>query len=250
MSQQLKKEITLLSGIGQLSTTLMGTGLFMIPAISAGIAGEMTSWAWLFLFIAVCPVALTFAALGKHYPNAGGTAHFVRIALNKPHLGNAVTWLFLSVIPVGVPAAILLAGGFLQQLLPGPFNTSLSAQILTLCLLVFVNLSGAKASGHLQTLIAASIFALVVALLWCSHITTNDLAMPPLDITSVKPVAAALSVMFWCFVGIEAFAHMGEEFKNPERDFPLSILAGCLIAGLTYWACSIVVIKWGGLWFT
>ncbi|CAM3745301.1 L-methionine/branched-chain amino acid transporter [Vibrio aerogenes] len=245
MSQQLKKEITLLSGIGQLSTTLMGTGLFMIPAISAGIAGEMTSWAWLFLFIAVCPVALTFAALGKHYPNAGGTAHFVRIALNKPHLGNAVTWLFLSVIPVGVPAAILLAGGFLQQLLPGPFNTSLSAQILTLCLLVFVNLSGAKASGHLQTLIAASIFALVVALLWCSHITTNDLAMPPLDITSVKPVAAALSVMFWCFVGIEAFAHMGEEFKNPERDFPLSILAGCLIAGLTYWACSIVVIKWG-----
>ncbi|WP_073586086.1 L-methionine/branched-chain amino acid transporter [Vibrio quintilis] len=245
MSQQLKKEITLLSGIGQLSTTLMGTGLFMIPAISAGIAGEMTSWAWLFLFIAVCPVALTFAALGKHYPNAGGTAHFVRIAFNKPQLGNAVTWLFLSVIPVGVPAAILLAGGFLQQLLPAPLNTSIYAQILTLCLLVVINLSGAKASGQLQTLIALSIFALVIALLWCSDITTADLVMPPLNITSVKPIAMALGVMFWCFVGIEAFAHMGEEFKNPGRDFPLSILAGCLIAGMAYWACSVVVIKWG-----
>ena len=39
---QLKQEITLLSGIGQLSTTLMGTGLFMIPAIAAGIAGLLS----------------------------------------------------------------------------------------------------------------------------------------------------------------------------------------------------------------
>lgn len=35
---QLKQEITLLSGVGQLSTTLLGTGLFMVPAIAAGIA--------------------------------------------------------------------------------------------------------------------------------------------------------------------------------------------------------------------
>jgi amino acid efflux transporter len=47
--QQLKKEISLLSGIAQLSTTLMGTGLFMIPAIAAGIAGQYTLWAWLIL---------------------------------------------------------------------------------------------------------------------------------------------------------------------------------------------------------
>lgn len=43
--EQLKKDITLISGIGQLSTTLMGTGLFMIPAIAAGIAGHFSLWA-------------------------------------------------------------------------------------------------------------------------------------------------------------------------------------------------------------
>lgn len=31
--EQLKKDITLISGIGQLSTTLMGTGLFMIQRL-------------------------------------------------------------------------------------------------------------------------------------------------------------------------------------------------------------------------
>ncbi len=35
---QLKKDISLGAGIAQLSTTLMGTGLFMVPAIAAGIA--------------------------------------------------------------------------------------------------------------------------------------------------------------------------------------------------------------------
>ena len=37
----LRQEITLFSGIGQMSTTLLGTGLFMVPAIAAGIAGPI-----------------------------------------------------------------------------------------------------------------------------------------------------------------------------------------------------------------
>ncbi|WP_407333965.1 L-methionine/branched-chain amino acid transporter [Enterovibrio sp. 27052020O] len=239
---QLKKEITLLSGIGQLSTTLLGTGLFMIPAIAAGIAGELSLWAWLVLFVAICPIALTFAQLGKRYPNAGGTAYFVRQAFN-PRLERSVAWLFVSVIPVGVPAAIALAAGFLQQLLPEALNDFLLAQLITVVLLISVNLMGAKSSGQLQTLIAVSIFALVGAFLWRGEVGIADLTMPAMSSDSLWPIGAALGVMFWCFVGIEAFAHMGEEFKNPQRDFPIAIIVGCFVAGATYWAMSVVILK-------
>ncbi|MEZ8825993.1 L-methionine/branched-chain amino acid transporter [Vibrio amylolyticus] len=239
---QLKKEITLISGIGQLSTTLMGTGLFMIPAIAAGIAADMSLWAWLFLFIAICPIALTFAELGKQYPSAGGTAYFVRQAFGR-RLERSVAWLFVSVIPVGVPAAVALAAGFLQQILPAPFNTPLFTQILTVFILIFVSLMGSKSSGRLQTVIALSIFALIGAFLWKGEITSDDIVMPALSVDSIWPITAALGVMFWCFVGIEAFAHMGEEFKNPQRDFPIAILIGSFIAGATYWACSVVILK-------
>ena len=241
---QLKQEITLLSGIGQLSTTLMGTGLFMIPAIAAGIAGHFSLWAWLILFVAVCPVALTFAALGKKYPSAGGTAYFVRKAYNA-RLERAVAWLFVSVIPVGVPAAVALAAGFLQQLLPAQFNNAILAQVLTVVLLIGVNLAGTKSSGRLQTAIALSIFALVASFLWIGDVGSTDLGMPALSIDSIWSIGAALGVMFWCFVGIEAFAHMGEEFKNPQRDFPIAILVGCFVAGATYWACSVIILKFG-----
>lgn len=240
---ELKKEITLISGIGQLSTTLLGTGLFMVPAIAAGIAGHFSLWAWLVLFVAICPIALTFAQLGKRYPNAGGTAYFVRQAFDK-RLEKSVAWLFVSVIPVGVPAAIALAAGFLQQLLPEAINSSMVAQTMTVLLLVLVNLAGTKSSGRLQTAIALSIFALVAAFWWQGDVQVSDLSMPTLTTGSMWSIGAALGVMFWCFVGIEAFAHMGEEFKNPQRDFPIAILIGCFVAGATYWACSVVILKY------
>ncbi|PMO38123.1 L-methionine/branched-chain amino acid transporter [Vibrio sp. 10N.222.52.B12] len=242
--EQLKKDITLISGIGQLSTTLMGTGLFMIPAITAGIAGHFSLWAWIILFIAICPIALTFAQLGKRYPSAGGTAFFVRKAFNSK-LESSVAWLFVSVIPVGVPAAVALAAGFLQQLLPESISNHLFAQILTVALLMVVNLLGTKSSGRLQTIIALSIFALVGAFLWKGDVGPVDLTMPVITMDSTWSIAAALGVMFWCFVGIEAFAHMGEEFKNPQRDFPIAIIVGCFVAGITYWACSVVILKFG-----
>ena len=241
---ELKQDITLLSGIGQLSTTLLGTGLFMVPAIVAGIAGHFSLWAWLVLFIAICPIALTFAELGKRYPSAGGTAFFVRKAFNA-RLEKSVAWLFLSVIPVGVPAAIALAAGFLQQLLPASLSSSLFAQIMTVALLVAVNLAGAKSSGQLQTVVALAIFALIAAFWWRGDFTQADLALPTLTSEGVWSIGLALGVMFWCFVGIEAFAHMGEEFKNPQRDFPIAIIIGCFIAGATYWICSVIILKMG-----
>lgn len=82
---QLKKDISLGAGIAQLSTTLMGTGLFMVPAIAAGIAGVFSLWAWLLLFVAICPIALTFAQLGKRYPNAGAP-----LTLYAKHLIHAL----------------------------------------------------------------------------------------------------------------------------------------------------------------
>ena len=48
--------------------------------------------------------------------------------------------------------------------------------------------------------------------------------------------------MFWCFVGLEAFAHLASEFKQPERDFPRALMIGLLLAGTVYWACTVLVL--------
>ncbi len=107
----LKQELGLGQGVGLLSTSLLGTGVFAVPALAALVAGDNSLWAWPLLILLVFPIAIVFALLGRHFPSAGGVAHFVDMAFG-PRLASVTGWLFLSVIPVGLPAALHIATGF------------------------------------------------------------------------------------------------------------------------------------------
>jgi amino acid efflux transporter len=80
-------------------------------------------------------------------------------------------------------------------------------------------LTRASSSANLQTLVAVLIVALVAAIWWAGDITIKEIPFPAVTVDHSQ-LFAALSVMFWCFVGLEAFAHLASEFKQPERDFP------------------------------
>lgn len=51
--EQLKKELNFVQGVGLLTTSLLGTGIFAIPAITAEIAGNNGLWAWPVLLIMI-----------------------------------------------------------------------------------------------------------------------------------------------------------------------------------------------------
>ena len=70
----LRQELGLAQGIGLLSTSLLGTGVFAVPALAALVAGNNSLWAWPVLIVLVFPVAIVFAILGRHFPSAGGVA--------------------------------------------------------------------------------------------------------------------------------------------------------------------------------
>jgi amino acid efflux transporter len=81
-------------------------------------------------------------------------------------------------------------------------------------------LARASSSANLQTLVAVLIVALIAAIWWAGDITVAEIPFPAVSDVDHSQLFAALSVMFWCFVGLEAFAHLASEFKQPERDFP------------------------------
>ena len=54
--------------------------MFAVPALAALVAGNNSLWAWPVLIVLVFPVAIVFAILGRHFPSAGGVAHFVGMA--------------------------------------------------------------------------------------------------------------------------------------------------------------------------
>ncbi|WP_058912471.1 L-methionine/branched-chain amino acid transporter [Entomohabitans teleogrylli] len=237
----LKQELGLVQGIGLLSTSLLGTGVFAVPALAALAAGNSSLWAWPVLIILVFPIAIVFAVLGRHFPSAGGVAHFVGMAFGH-HMERVTGWLFLSVIPVGLPAALHIAAGFWQALFGWHDGQLLIAELVTLSLVWFLGTRGAGSSANLQSLIAGLIVALIAAIWWFGSLSVSDIPFPPPAEIAPQGLFAALAVMFWCFVGLEAFAHLASEFKHPQRDFPRALMIGLLLAGTVYWACTVIVL--------
>lgn len=237
----LKQELGLAQGVGLLSTSLLGTGVFAVPALAALVAGNNSLWAWPALIVLVFPVAIVFALLGRHFPSAGGVAHFVGLAFGN-RLERVTGWLFLSVIPVGLPAALHIATGFTQSLFGWHDEQLLLAELGTLGIIGWIGCRGARSSANLQTLVAILIVALIAAIWLAGDITVAEIPFPALTDVDNSQLFAALSVMFWCFVGLEAFAHLASEFKQPERDFPRALMIGLLLAGTVYWACTVLVL--------
>ena len=238
---ELKQELGLAQGIGLLSTSLLGTGVFAVPALGALVAGNNSLWAWPALIVLVFPVAIVFALLGRHFPSAGGVAHLVEMAFG-PRLARVTGWLFLSVIPVGLPAALHIASGFAQALFGWHGWQLLMAEVATLGIIWWLGSRGASSSANIQTLVAIMIVALLAAIWIYGDIAVSEIPFPALAEINHSQLFAALSVMFWCFVGLEAFAHMASEFRHPERDFPRALIIGLLLAGVVYWACTVLVL--------
>jgi amino acid efflux transporter len=240
----LKKDLGLWQGMGLLATSLLGTGIFVVPAAAASLAGGASLWAWGLLIVLVLPIAFTFARLGRRYPHAGGAPHLIGKAFG-PGAERYSAFLFLAVLPVGLPAALTIAAGFWHALFELGELTLWAIQLLTLLGVLLLGLRGARSSGNLQLLIALAIVGLTLLIALKGEIGWRDAAQPLPTAAEWPAMATALAVMFWCFVGLEAFAHMGEEFKNPGRDYPLALLGGVLLAGLIYWIHSLVVLKYG-----
>ncbi|MEI7343258.1 L-methionine/branched-chain amino acid transporter [Pectobacterium brasiliense] len=237
----LKQELGLIQGVGLLSTSLLGTGVFAVPALVAQLAQQDSLWAWPILILLVFPIAIGFAALGQHFPNAGGAAHFVNLAFG-PRMARVTGWLFLSVIPLGLPAALQIAAGFWQAAFGWSDLGLLCVQLLTLGGIWLLGLRSAGSSANIQIVIAMLVVGLVAAIWWQGDITPAHIPWPSVSELSWSNTFGALAVMFWCFVGLEAFAHMATEFRAPERDFPRALLIGMLVAGAVYWGCTVAVL--------
>ncbi|CAG8999929.1 MAG: L-methionine/branched-chain amino acid exporter YjeH [Candidatus Celerinatantimonas neptuna] len=237
---RLKPQLGIVQGIGLLATTMLGTGIFIVPSITALHTGKSSLLAWILLLFMSLPIAFTFAALGQRYPHAGGAPHLIGQAFGKTS-ERLSAFLFFAILPVGMPASLIIGSGFIQAIIPLTPFANLAIQLAMLVAMFGLGIAGTKSSGLIQTLIAALIILLICLLWWLSDLHSIDIAIP--FSVSGPSFFNALGLMFWCVIGIEAFAHMGEEFRNPKRDYPLALILGTLLTFTIYWATSVVVLK-------
>lgn len=234
-------QLGLLGGLVLLATSLLGSSVFVVPALGAQIAGHGSLYSWLGLIAFMLPMAMVFGQLGRAYPHAGGVSHW-----SSKAMGPRVEWItaimLISVIPVGLPAALLLTMIFLERIirLSAPFD--LIAQLLVLLAAYLLNRAGLRASALIQTLIILGTLLFIAALVFSTPVTLAGLT-PQAPLSQWPTIASAAGLMLWCFLGLEIMANLAEEFKNPQRDIPWVVVGGVVLAGLVYYLCAAVVLS-------
>ncbi|ABE56775.1 amino acid permease-associated region [Shewanella denitrificans OS217] len=228
-------------GAGLMATTLLGTGVFILPQMTIAVAGDGALIAWLILTLAIIPVALVFGLLSGRFPHAGGPAYFIERAFG-PTLGRTMGLIFLLVIPIGAPAAILMTFQFFNALLPMSGWSQVGAELGIVALLFLLNVRGIQVSAKLQFALTLAIVAVVVLLFGASGADVAQFEALTLTNIEFDGVMLAMGIGFWSFLGIEAMTHLANDFRRPDKDMLPAMMIGTVLVGIIYLACTLLLL--------
>src|ERR687887_141025 len=211
----LRRTIGLRSAIALYSGAVLGTGILVLPAIAAETAGPASLVAWAALGLVSLPLALTFAALARRQPVAGGFSAYIVRAFGAGW-GAIAGWLFLAQVPTGVAFVGLLAASYLAA----PFGLGRDAQFIVaagvIALAYGLNLAGLRAVGSVQTTATVGVLLLVSAVVLAALPDVRGEAFVPFAPYGWTAVGVSSVQLFWAFVGWEAITPLAEEFESPE----------------------------------
>ena len=233
MAKGLERDLGLASVVAISIGAMVGSGIFILPALAVGIAGPAVVLAYLLAGVLVLPAALSKAEMATAMPESGGSYVYIERGMG-PLLGTIAglgTWFSLS-----FKGALALVGGvpYLLLLIAVPDSWILPLTLGLAALLVVVNLAGAKLTGRLQVVIVA---VMLVAMTWFVAGGAGDVGSGNfVDFFGEGPggLLAATGLVFVSYAGVTKVASVAEEVENPDRNIPLGILGSLVFTTLLY----------------
>ena len=223
MPKELERDLGLVSVLAISIGAMIGSGIFILPAVAVGYAGPAVVLAYILAGLVVLPAALSKSEMATAMPESGGTYVFIERGMG-PLLGTVAgigTWFSLSfkgglALVGGVPYLLYLFD--VSSAITTPLALSLAV------ILVLVNLLGAKQTGRVQVVIVAIMLA---ALGWFAVG-----GVPSVQAANyagffeggVGGILAATGLVFVSYAGVTKVASVAEEIENPSRNIPLGIL--------------------------
>ncbi|CAJ53722.1 amino acid permease [Haloquadratum walsbyi] len=228
--KKLERDLGLSSVLAISVGAMIGSGVFILPALALEIAGPAVIVAYALAGVLVVPAALSKSEMATAMPEAGGTYIYIERGMG-PLLGTIAgvgTWFSLS-----FKGALALVGGVPYLLLL--FDLPLKPVALGLAaVLILINIAGAKQTGRLQIVIVVIMLA---ALGWfaagsASGVTSANYASFFAD--GIGGLLAATGLVFVSYAGVTKVASVAEEVEKPGRNIPLGILGSLAFTTVLY----------------
>ncbi len=223
-------------GMLLVTTTMIGSGVFLLPATLAAV-GTISVLGWLGAAVGALLIGLTLAFLCT--VSDRGFLDAIGEALGR-QTGQVAALLYLVAFPLVIAAVALAAGGnigFLVPALAGQPESSWLAVGLVLALVGLVH-AGALAVarvGSLTLLLGLVPILLVATAGWTrfdAQVFQDGWIMG--DRTPAKAVFEATLLCFWAFLGLETASVISRQMRDPARSVPIATVGGILLATIIY----------------
>lgn len=241
--QELKRELSLLDSTMINVGSMIGSGIFIVPAaIALQLQSSlMITLVWVVGGIVSLFGALSVAELGTMMPRAGGQYVYLREAYS-PLWGFLYGWAAFFVINTGSIAAVAVTfAAYLGYFFP---LTSVSIKIIAVAsvvLLTVINCFGIKAGAIVQngfTLIkiaALGLLGLLSFVLSGGSVSNFSPVLPAMPFSGlIGPLGLALIAVLWSYDGWIEITYVAGEVKEPQRVLPRSLFLSTAIVIALY----------------
>ncbi|MBN2457813.1 amino acid permease [Candidatus Woesearchaeota archaeon] len=228
--------------------SILGTGLFFLPAKGAGTAGSASIISWLVLAAIAVYTIMCFGELVSMFPKSGGIYEYSKRAYGilPSFMMGWLTW-----IVENVTIAMLVVGAIDYIMPQGLLLHKILVSLLLVALFNYITFRGVQTSANMLLAFACITLTMAFFVIVTSLIDINALMNFRLethfDIENLRPFftqngfLANLSVIAFTvflisetFFGFEGICFLAGETRDPERVLPKSLLLASLLAvGLT-----------------
>jgi len=224
---KLKKNVGFLTIFALLITSLLGTGIFLLPAV--GIVGNVAIISLIIMFIISLYIAFCFAELVSLYPNAGGVYEFSKKAYGRfpSFIIGWTTWLVNTInTPLLIVAALKITF---------PFMGNLQFILISSMIIIFMNYIAYR--GMKDSSILLYIFAIITVVVIGIFLIKGFPSFNPayaFDFGNMKLILILVGVFFVSetFFGWEAASFLAEETANAKKVIPRALIITTIIVGV------------------
>jgi APA family basic amino acid/polyamine antiporter len=237
VTKQLDRSLGLWSVFSIAVGAMLGSGIFVLPGLAAGIAGPWVSVSFLVAGVLVIPAVLSQAELATAMPVAGGTYVYVDRSMGS-WLGIITglgTWFSLS---AKTAFALVGLGGYLVFFTDVPPKT---VSLSILVMMVALNLIGASKASMIQKVIVFTCLAFLLYFVGAGMQTADPALLSPAFPTGTAGIMAGAAFVFVSYAGVTKICSVAEEIHHPERNIPLAILLAQSVVTVLYFLVAWVM---------
>lgn len=239
--KELERSLGLASVVAISVSAMLGSGIFVLPGLAAGITGPSVWLAYVLAGVCVLPAAVAKAELATAMPTSGGTYVYID-RIFGPFAGTvAGIALWLSML-LKSAFALIGFGTYLAVFSSLPLKPT---ALVLLAAVALLNVVGIRKVGKLQVVVVLTAVVALLVLLLGSTRVGGDENLSPVFASGFTGLVGAMAFVFVSYNGVTKVAAIAEEVKDPGKNLPRGILlslgAAMLLYGLVSFALVYVV---------